>query len=158
LKILYAKEKMNPMPSSRFLFKISPQKIDFVGLFALVLALFWFVSLTLLNGTHILPSQADEDQVVVFTAQWCASCVTLVPSIQGVCSRLGIPFTKIDVDDTKATAQAREFGLTIPRADLPQAYYIQSGKQTLVLNGKQYTSNQGKQVDAEITLQLNRLR
>ncbi|MCE2930186.1 MAG: thioredoxin family protein [Vampirovibrionales bacterium] len=142
------------MPSSRFLFKISPKKIDFVGLFSMVLALFWIVSVTLLNEK----SQADGDQMVVFTAQWCASCSTLVPSIQGVSARLGIPFTKIDVDDTRATAQARQFGLTIPRADLPQAYYIQSGKQTLVLNGKQYTPNQAKQVDADVTTQVNRLR
>jgi thiol-disulfide isomerase/thioredoxin len=124
----------------------------------MVLALFWIVSVTLLNEKHLLESQADGDQLVVFTAQWCASCVTLVPSIQGVSTRLGIPFTKIDVDDTKATAQARQFGLTIPRADLPQAYYIQSGKQTLVLNGKQYTPNQSKQADADVTIQLNRLR
>jgi thiol-disulfide isomerase/thioredoxin len=146
------------MPSGHFLFKLSPKKVDFVGLFAMVLALFWIVSVTLLNEKHLLESQADGDQLVVFTAQWCASCVTLVPSIQGVATRLGIPFTKIDVDDTKATAQARQFGLTIPRADLPQAYYIQSGKQTLVLNGKQYTPNQGKQADADVTIQLNRLR
>jgi thiol-disulfide isomerase/thioredoxin len=146
------------MPSGHFLFKLSPKKVDFVGLFAMVLALFWIVSVTLLNEKHLLESQADGDQLVVFTAQWCASCVTLVPSIQGVATRLGIPFTKIDVDDTKATAQARQFGLTIPRADLPQAYYIQSGKQTLVLNGKQYTPNQSKQADADVTIQLNRLR
>ncbi len=146
------------MPSGHFLFKLSPKKVDFVGLFAMVLALFWIVSVTLLNEKHLLESQADGDQLVVFTAQWCASCVTLVPSIQGVSTRLGIPFTKIDVDDTKATAQARQFGLTIPRADLPQAYYIQSGKQTLVLNGKQYTPNQSKQADADVTIQLNRLR
>ena len=146
------------MPNGHFLFKLSPRKVDFVGLFAMVLALFWIVSVTLFNEKHLLESQADGDQIVVFTAQWCASCVTLVPSIQGVSTRLGIPFTKIDVDDTKATAQARQFGLVIPRADLPQAYYIQSGKQTLVLNGKQYTPNQSKQVDADLTTKVNTLR
>jgi hypothetical protein len=78
--------------------------------------------------------------------------------VQGLAARLSIPFTAIDVDDTKATSQARQFGLSIPRTDLPQAYYIQSGKQTLVLEGKQYNAGQAAQLEADVQKKVNDLR
>lgn len=136
-----------------------PRKVDFVGLLALALTLGWLMSLNVLNDRHLLPLQAESDHIVVFTARWCASCSTLVPSVENVAKRLAIPFIKIDVDDTKATAQARQFGLEIPRSDLPQAYYIQSsGKQTLVLNGKLYRPNQAQQVDTDLDTKIKQIR
>jgi thiol-disulfide isomerase/thioredoxin len=146
------------MSKGQVLFKLSPRKLDFVGLLGLVLAFVWLVSVTLFNERHLLLSQAEGDHLVVFTAQWCASCTTLVPRVQGLAARLSIPFTAIDVDDTKATSQARQFGLSIPRTDLPQAYYIQSGKQTLVLEGKQYNAGQAAQLEADVQKKVNDLR
>jgi|GEM_PF-2062973 len=136
-------------------FRLIPNKLDFIGLFSIVLTLFWVLSVTALNGQQILPSWANSgDRMVVFTAKWCASCVTLVPSIQSVSSRLNIPVSLVDVDSTSAPGQASQYGLQVTRNSLPQVYLVQGDKHTLVLNGAQYNAGDagkaGKDVESKV--------
>jgi thiol-disulfide isomerase/thioredoxin len=143
-------------PSARPWFRLTPKKLDFIGLFSLVLTVFWMLSVTALNGQHVLPSWANGgDRMVVFTARWCASCVTLVPSIQSVSNRLHIPVTLIDVDSTSAPGQASQFGLQVTRSSLPQAYLVQGGKHVLVLNGAQYNAGDSGKASQDVESKVN---
>lgn len=134
------------------------RKLDFIGLFSLVLTLFWMLSLAMLNGNPLLPSLANPDHMVVFTAKWCASCNTLVPGVESVSRRLQIPFTVIDVDATTAPGAAQNFGLAIPRTNLPQAYYIRGEEQTLVLNGQLFRPNEQGRAKSELERNIRSLR
>jgi thiol-disulfide isomerase/thioredoxin len=145
-----------PSPRRRRWMKLTPKKLDFIGLFSLGLTLLWMFSVTALNSAHLLSSTASaNDQMVVFTAKWCASCVTLVPSIQNVSGKLKIPVTLVDVDSTTASGTASKFGLSVPRTSLPQAYLIQGEKQTLVLNGQLYNAGDSGKVSSDLESKVN---
>jgi thiol-disulfide isomerase/thioredoxin len=129
------------------------KRLDLMFVLALVLGIIWFAFVS------VVPLKAaNPDQMVVFTAKWCASCATLVPGVQEVTKKLAIPFTLIDVDSPSAPTQAGNFGLTIPRDNLPQGYYIRGGTPSLVLNGKLYHAGQAAKArqDVEGSLIQNR--
>jgi thiol-disulfide isomerase/thioredoxin len=121
------------------------KRLDLMFIWALTLGIVWlaFVSIVPLKA-------ANPDQMVVFTARWCASCATLVPGVQEVIKKLGIPFTLVDVDSPSAPTQASKFGLSIPRENLPQGYYIRGGAPSLVLNGKLYHAGQAAKARQDV--------
>jgi len=81
------------------------------------------------------------DRLVVFTASWCASCRTLVPSLQEVATSLALPVEVVDVDGAAAEATAKAIGVALPSKELPQGFYVQGNGSTLVFDGTGYTQN-----------------
>ena len=81
------------------------------------------------------------DRLVVFTASWCASCRTLVPSLQEVATSLALPVEVVDVDGATAEATAKAIGVALPSKELPQGFYVQGNGSTLVFDGTGYTQN-----------------
>lgn len=83
------------------------------------------------------------DRLVVFTASWCASCRTLVPSLQEVATSLALPVevVDVDVDGAAAEATAKDIGVALPSKELPQGFYVQGNGSTLVFDGTGYTQN-----------------
>ena len=86
---------------------------------------------------------SGADRLVVFTASWCASCRTLVPSLQEVATSLALPVEVVDVDSVTAEAAAKAIGVALPSKELPQGFYVQSNGSTLVFDGTGYTQNDG---------------
>ena len=86
---------------------------------------------------------SGPDRLVVFTASWCASCRTLVPSLQEVATSLALPVEVIDVDSATAEAKAKAIGVVLPSKELPQGFYVQGNGSTLVFDGTGYTQNDG---------------
>jgi hypothetical protein len=121
------------------------QRIDFLAMLSLVLGLIWLLCV------NIMPlNAATADHMVVFTARWCASCATLVPGVQEVTRKMGIPLTLVDVDSPNASTQAAQFGLAIPRENLPQGYYVRNEVPNLVLNGKLYHAGQAAKARQDV--------
>ena len=92
----------------------------------------------------------NDNALVMFTASWCAKCRPVQPITQEVASQNGLGFSSIDVDVQNAPAEASNFGLSIPSADLPQVYLVKNGHTSLVLDGR--TISYGK--DEQIRLSL----
>ena len=86
---------------------------------------------------------SGPDRLVVFTASWCASCRTLVPSLKEVATSLALPMEVIDVDSATAEANAKIIGVALPSKELPQGFYVQGNGSTLVFDGTGYTQNDG---------------
>jgi thiol-disulfide isomerase/thioredoxin len=84
---------------------------------------------------------SGPDRLVVFTASWCASCRTLVPSLKEVATSLALPIEIVDVDATTAEATAKAIGVALPSKELPQGFYVQSNGSTLIFDGTGYTLN-----------------
>jgi thiol-disulfide isomerase/thioredoxin len=123
----------------------SLKRLDLMFVLVVILGIAWlaFIKMVPLRA-------ATPDQMVVFTARWCASCATLVPGVQEVTKKLSIPFTLIDVDSPSAPTQASKFGLDIPRENLPQGYYVRDGAPSLVLNGKLYHAGQAAKARQDV--------
>jgi thiol-disulfide isomerase/thioredoxin len=123
----------------------SLKRLDLMFVLVVILGIAWlaFIKMVPLRA-------ANPDQMVVFTARWCASCATLVPGVQEVTKKLSIPFTLIDVDSPSAPTQASKFGLDIPRENLPQGYYVRDGAPSLVLNGKLYHAGQAAKARQDV--------
>lgn len=86
----------------------------------------------------IAAGKKSGNGLVIFTANWCASCRNVAPIVQEVGSQNGIAVHSIDVDLQDAPSQASNFGLTIPSADLPQVYYVEQGHVNLLFDARQY--------------------
>lgn len=93
--------------------------------------------------------------VVVFNAGWCASCRNVVPIAQSVASQNNLSVDVIDVDAQDAPAKASGYGLSIPKNQPPQIYYVNGGKVTLLYDGTEYKYGQDDAVRGAI---LNRLK
>lgn len=93
--------------------------------------------------------------MVVFNASWCASCRNVVPIAQNVAQQNSLGVAVIDVDAQDAPAQAADYGLSIPKSQPPQVYFVNGGKVTLLYDGSQYRYGQDDAVRADI---LNRLK
>ena len=119
------------------------------------------VALLLVLGVEAtsLAARPAAETMVVFTADWCASCSTLVPSVQGVARSLGLPVQLINVDAVEAPQQAKDVGLSIPTKELPQVYYVKPGASTLLLlDGSQYSETQATQAKNAVQSKLIQVR
>ncbi len=81
---------------------------------------------------------ATRGNMVVFTANWCASCREVVPIVRDVASQNNIAVTEIDVDSATAPKQAQGLGLGMPHDEPPQVFFVDKGRSTLIYNGKGY--------------------
>lgn len=94
--------------------------------------------LTMSLGRSAIIWAAARGNMVLFTANWCASCREIDPIIHEVASQNSLSVTEIDVDAQTAPKDARNYGLTIPNDGPPQLYYVDKGRATLIYNGKDY--------------------
>lgn len=81
---------------------------------------------------------AARGNMVVFTANWCASCREVVPLVRDIASQNGLSVMEIDVDSSMAPKQAKGLGLGMPSDEPPQVFYVDRGRSTLIYNGKGY--------------------
>jgi thiol-disulfide isomerase/thioredoxin len=108
------------------------QKKWLIGLLVLLVA-------TLSVGKGILLTfAASRGNLVVFSANWCASCRSILPIVRDVAGQNNLSVTEIDVDAQTAPKQAQSFGLSVPNDEPPQVFYINRGHGTLIYNGKGY--------------------
>ncbi len=120
-----------------------------------------FLGMALLMVIAIMPiSEAARQNatIVVFNANWCASCRTIVPVVQDVGRQNQLPVVVIDVDYADAPKQARSYGLSIPTGELPQVYYVVPGSSSLLFDGKQYKFGMSDLVRATILQNLQEVR
>lgn len=114
---------------------------------ALFLIAVSFLLAVMLAGNRAM---AQGNDFVVFTANWCANCRVIVPIVQEIGSSNGIRVHLIDVDRQDAPKQAQGFGLAIPKAELPQVYYVKDGHITLVFDASNFRYGMEDQVRATI--------
>lgn len=81
---------------------------------------------------------AARGNMVVFTANWCASCREVVPLVRDIAGQNSLSVTEIDVDSATAPKQAQSFGLGMPHDEPPQVFFVDKGRSTLIYNGKGY--------------------
>lgn len=81
---------------------------------------------------------ANRGNMVVFTANWCASCREVLPIVREVASQNSIGVTEIDVDAPTAPKQAQGVGLAVPNEGPPQVFFVNHGRSSLIYNGKNY--------------------
>ena len=124
------------------------QLIRFLGL-ALVM---------LMAMVPIAEAARQNATIVVFNANWCASCRTIVPVVQDVGRQNQLPVVVIDVDYADAPKQARSYGLSIPTGELPQVYYVVPGSTSLLFDGRQYKFGMSDLIRATILQNLQEVR
>ncbi|WP_373533294.1 thioredoxin family protein [Vampirovibrio sp.] len=81
---------------------------------------------------------ASRPGMVVFTANWCASCREVVPLVRDIASQNNISVSEIDVDSAAAPKQAQGLGLAMPQEEPPQVFFVNKGRSVLIYNGKNY--------------------
>ena len=111
-----------------------------VAAFALILG-----SMSMVQGA---PKSGND--IVVFTANWCANCRVIVPIVQDVAGTNGMAVRLIDVDKQDANKQAQAYGLSIPRAELPQVYLVRGGHITLIFDASNFRYGMQDQVRSTI--------
>ncbi len=95
------------------------------------------VALTVSKG--LLSAWAvNKPTMVVFTANWCASCREVVPIARDIASQNNLSITEIDVDSATAPKQAEGLGLSMPHDEPPQVFLVNKGRSSLIYNGKSY--------------------
>lgn len=99
---------------------------------------------------------ADRDAVVVFNANWCASCRDVLPIVREVSQQNGYNVVEIDVDDQRAPSKARQYGLEVPSNDPPQVYFLHNGGISLIFDGRNYQYGKGEDVRARLLQNLQR--
>lgn len=85
-----------------------------------------------------IPVDAKSGTIVVFNANWCASCREVIPVVSEIATQNNLSLTQIDVDAQTAPKQAQTLGLSVPNDGPPQVYYVDRGRSTLLYNGKGY--------------------
>ncbi len=112
------------------------------GLLASVLVsallIFGLVNIATINA-H---AKKQGEYLVVFTANWCANCRQVNPIVHSISSERGIPIVSIDVDNQSAPNNANEYGLSVPKADLPQVYHVKDGSSTHLYDGRSFSYGQ----------------
>ncbi len=91
------------------------------------------------NSAH---AKKQGEYLVVFTASWCANCRQVNPIVQSISSERGIPIISIDVDNQSAPSNANDYGLSVPKADLPQVYHVKDGSTTHLYDGRSFSYGQ----------------
>lgn len=99
---------------------------------------------------------ASRGNMVVFSANWCASCREVLPIVRDVASQNGMGVTEIDVDSQMAPRQARALGLSMPNDEPPQVFYVDRGRATLLYNGKNFKFGYPDAVRAALLQNLQR--
>src|SRR5690606_165889 len=92
------------------------------------------------------PRAFAQDQVVVFTANWCASCREVVPVVREVVQQNGLPAVVIDVDSQYAPREASRYGLSVPTEAPPQVFLVRESRIIRLYNGEQYRFGGREQV------------
>jgi thiol-disulfide isomerase/thioredoxin len=100
---------------------------------------------------------ASRGTVVLFNANWCASCREVNPIVQDVASQNNLGYTQIDVDAQTAPKEAHNYGLSIPNDGPPQVYYVDRGHATMLYNGKDYKFGYGDAARATILRNLQQV-
>ncbi len=90
------------------------------------------------------------DQLLVFTANWCANCRQVVPVVNDVARQQQVEVISIDVDASNAPSQAKRYGVGILESDLPHVYLLRNGTPKLVIDGKNYIYGEDAMVRGEI--------
>lgn len=93
---------------------------------------------------------ADRATLVVFNANWCASCREVVPVVRDIASQNNLTVREIDVDSQTAPKEARSYGLSIPNDEPPQVYLVSRGRVTLLYNGRAYRMGYSESARAAI--------
>jgi thiol-disulfide isomerase/thioredoxin len=108
-------------------------------------------------GSLLAGWSAGRGTLVVFDANWCASCRELVPVIKDVAGQNSLSVSEIDVDAQDAPKQAHSYGLTIPNDEPPQVYFVSRGRATQIYNGKGYKFGYSDAARATILQNLQRV-
>lgn len=101
---------------------------------------------------------AVRGNVVVFSANWCASCREVVPVVREVAAQNNLAVTEIDVDSQAAPKQAQNLGLSIPNDEPPQVFFVNKGRSTLLYNGKNFKFGYPDTVRTTILQNLQRIQ
>ena len=96
-----------------------------------------FALVALMSGLNFIWA-ASRGTLVLFSANWCASCRDVLPVIREIAGQNNLDVAQIDVDSQEAPREARHYGLSIPNEEPPQVYFLNRGRATLVYNGKGY--------------------
>ena len=89
-------------------------------------------------------------QVVVFSANWCASCRDVVPIVEEIAGQKGIKVNVVDVDDPSTPSVVRSLGLKVPQGDLPQVFSNHQGQWQSVFDGSDYMYGETELVRSSI--------
>jgi thiol-disulfide isomerase/thioredoxin len=89
------------------------------------------------------PGWTNRGALVIFSANWCASCRDVLPIVKELAQQNNLTLTQIDVDSADAPKQARNIGLSIPTEEPPQVFCLSHGRASLVYNGKAYRTGGG---------------
>jgi thiol-disulfide isomerase/thioredoxin len=101
------------------------------GLLTLALVL-GAVSFGLSGALHAFADKPAT--LIMFTADWCASCRDVLPVVQTYASGKGYSLQIIDVDAANAEALSRQYGLSLRAVAPPMVYFVGAGKQVLVVD------------------------
>ena len=101
-------------------------------------------------------AQAEDANIVLFNANWCAQCREIDPIVQEVADQNHLPVKEIDVDDQNAPREVKTMGLSIPTKRLPQIYLLSQGKAILLFDGAK--TSFGNDIQAIRATLLQRLR
>lgn len=100
---------------------------------------------------------AIRGTLVLFSANWCASCRDVLPIVREIAGQNNLDITQIDVDSQDAPRQARHYGLSIPTDEPPQVYFLNRGRATLVYNGKSFRAGGADTVRTTLLQNLQRV-
>lgn len=89
-------------------------------------------------------------ELVIFNANWCASCRDVLPLVQDIAASNHLELTTIDVDAHTAAKDARILGLSLPKEGPPQVYYVHKRKTVLLYSGENYKFGYNTQIRATI--------
>ncbi|MBX2861483.1 MAG: thioredoxin family protein [Vampirovibrio sp.] len=118
---------------------------------AMALVVVFMLGVVISGANHLGVAVAQETKtVVVFTANWCASCREIVPIVRDVSAQNGLSYMVVDVDDQNAPKKVAPYGISIPTGDLPQVYRVQKKNVKLIFDGRSYSYGQNDQVRAQL--------
>ncbi len=119
--------------------------------------LFITTLLAILVGSLVTGWTASRANLVIFKANWCASCRDVVPIAREIAAQNNLGVVEIDVDFQDAPKQARNYGLSIPNEEPPQIFYVDRGRTTRVYNGSSYRYGSGQAVRSTLLQNLQPL-
>lgn len=127
------------------------QKKWLIGLLVL------FVAALSVGKGFLVTFAAGRGSLVVFDANWCASCREILPVVRDIAGQNSLSVTEIDVDGQTAPKQAQSMGLSVPNDEPPQVFYVNRGHATLIYNGKGYKFGSSDAVRATLLQNLQRV-
>lgn len=116
-------------------------------------ALLSITALSLVSGWT-----ADRGNIVVFDANWCATCREVVPIVREIAGQNRLGVILIDVDSQSAPKQARNLGISVPSDEPPQVFYSSSGRVRLLYNGRGAKYGSSNTIRSQILQNLQQLQ